>query len=215
MFLIMRRILEFLLVLCATSCACASSSEYDTDAIREAVRWQMTRYPESTLLDLYKAFFQDAYGPGHLLSDEPGAMDRMVGFLANECEYAREDASRCERYEKSGYHGNYYRVDLSVLNDDTVPFNDFAIALLESTRKAQLPDIEAWKREWNVIERQIRRMYPDLPGYRDDRAAIRSMLAEGSYASHHSRRYNEAYHPHYRLIERTIFENTILPRLGE
>lgn len=38
-----------------------------------------------------------------------------------------------------------------------------------------------------------------------------NILDQGKYASHHSIAYNEAYHPHYRLIEKTIFEKELLP----
>lgn len=34
----------------------------------EVVREQLARYPESSLRDLSKSFFQDACGAGHLLS---------------------------------------------------------------------------------------------------------------------------------------------------
>jgi hypothetical protein len=30
---------------------------------------------------------------------------------------------------------------------------------------------------------------------------------------HHSRRYNEAYHPHYRIVERSIFERELMQAL--
>ena len=32
------------------------------------VRWQMDNYPESRLIDLYKNFFQDKFGPGHMIT---------------------------------------------------------------------------------------------------------------------------------------------------
>lgn len=42
-------------------------------AVRQAVERQMQRYPKSTLKDLYKNFFQDKYGPGHLIGDTAAA----------------------------------------------------------------------------------------------------------------------------------------------
>lgn len=35
--------------------------------------WQMKTYPKSTLKDLYKNFFQDKFGPGHIISDTTSA----------------------------------------------------------------------------------------------------------------------------------------------
>lgn len=40
-----------------------------------------------------------------------------------------------------------------------------------------------------------------------------AILNQGQFASHHSAAFNEAYHPHYRLIEKTIFEIELLPLL--
>ena len=52
---------------------------------------QMTDYPESTLKDIYKNFFQDAFGPGHLMSDAEDAEKRMEAYLRSECEQAERD----------------------------------------------------------------------------------------------------------------------------
>ena len=53
--------------------------------------------------------------------------------------------------------------------------------------------------------------YACLPDFEADSEAIRALLKEGQYASHHSRQYENAYHPHYRLIEKGIFEKELLP----
>ena len=37
--------------------------------------------------------------------------------------------------------------------------------------------------------------------------------AQNKQAMHHSRAYNAAYHPHYRIVRRDIFEEEILPKL--
>ena len=39
------------------------------EQIRRAVERQLRMYPKSTLQDLYKNFFQDYFGPGHIVSD--------------------------------------------------------------------------------------------------------------------------------------------------
>ena len=46
-----------------------------------------------------------------------------------------------------------------------------------------------------------------------DLAAIDSLMAEGHYILHHSRIFNETYHPHYRIINRHIFEQQLKPAL--
>ena len=69
----------------------------------------------------------------------------------------------------------------------------------------------AWVKEWEQIEGIIATMELSLPNYNADAEAIAAMLAEGHYAVHHSRVYNEHYAPHYRIIAKDIFEKEILP----
>lgn len=51
----------------------------------------------------------------------------------------------------------------------------------------------------------------NLPDYSSDKVAIDSLLDAGKYVMHHSRAYGVAYHPHYRILRRDIFEKEILP----
>lgn len=43
------------------------------DHIKKAVLGELKHYPETQLRDIYKNFFQDAYGPGHLIPDSTHA----------------------------------------------------------------------------------------------------------------------------------------------
>ena len=51
----------------------------------------------------------------------------------------------------------------------------------------------------------------NLPHYQQDREFIDSILSVGKYAISHSPEYREAYRPHYRIVEMSIFENEIKP----
>ena len=44
-------------------------TEAQDASIRQAIVQQVETYPASTLKDIYKNFFQDAFGPGHLMSN--------------------------------------------------------------------------------------------------------------------------------------------------
>lgn len=193
-------------------CLCASAQTADT-MVRQAVAEQMSTYPASTLKDLYKSFFQDAFGPGHLISNAQDSEQRMRSYLEQECEMAKTEPNLCPDYELTGIHGRFYRVNLSVINDGRVPMESFLSAFLKSASQFSLPKVEDWRQEWISIEKSIRELGYRLPGQAQDSAAIMDILAQGKYASHHSEAYNAAYHPHYRLIEKEIFEREILPRL--
>ena len=46
-------------------------------------------------------------------------------------------------------------------------------------------------------------------------SSLLNEAARNSQAVHHSHRYNEAYHPHYRIVERRIFEERLLPLISK
>lgn len=185
----------------------------DRQMIISAIEQQMSDYPESTLKDIYKNFFQDAFGPGHLMSDADDAEEQMAEYLRNECEIAQSDIDPSPYYVRTGWHGRFYRVNLSVINEGKVPFDVFMGAFMESARNFEIPETEDWKNEWEMIENVFRECSYEVPDFSKDSTSIHNMLNRGEYASHHSERYQKAYHPHYRLIERDIFDRQILPLL--
>lgn len=67
-------------------------------------------------------------------------------------------------------------------------------------------DLEAWKCEWQNIERAVMTLYPTLEGLEEDSKAIAQLLSEGKYVMHHSCHYNAAYTPHYRIVSRKEYE---------
>ncbi len=78
-----------------------------------------------------------------------------------------------------------------------------------------LNDIEEWKTEWAEIESVIISMNLNLENFEEDLEIIHSVLEQGKYAVHHSEIYNSEYNPHYRIIEKSIFEKEILPLIDE
>lgn len=196
--------------------SCRGDGRYDTDAIRNAVISQMEEYPESELQDLYKNFFQDAFGPGHLLDDSEDARRGAEAYLRAECQAAMNDSvsgAGMPDYELIGWHHRFYRVNLSVINDGRIPFDVYLDAFMKSAQQFSLPSIDDWKREWAAIETEIRNLDYPIEGFEEDAREIHRILSEGQYALHHSDRYNDCYHPHYRLIEKSVFEEMLLPRL--
>lgn len=189
------------LILTKTTDCCPSS----VDKIKVAVERQLRDYPKSTLQDLYKSFFQDRFGPGHLVNDTASA-GRYLRYELNNAESFHENY-----YEPTGCDTNYYRVNLSVLKKNKVTYQQFFDAFLRSVKNVNLDDISEWKDEWAIIESVIVSMDLNLENFDDDLEMIHSILEQGEYAVHHSEIYNSEYHPHYRIIEKKIFEEEILP----
>ena len=174
-------------------------------AVRVAVERQIGDFPESSLADLYKSFFQDNFGPGHIVSDSVSAAAYIENELRQAGGYDRH------YYEPAGCGRQFYRVSLALIADSVVPFDVYINAFLESVKDVGPVDIERWRDEWHSIVKVIDEMNLGLPDYEADKAAIDSLLDLGRYVSHHSRRYNRLYQPHYRLMRRDIFERDIKP----
>ena len=187
--------------------ACSSPVKDFGSSVRQAVMWQMETYPESTLKDLYKNFFQDRFGPGHIIADTSAAADYLRRELASYSVVSGEAA------EPIGWEHNFCRVNLSVVKEGRIPFGIFLDAFVRSVNGIEPVPVGKWKEEWMAIEAVIRSMDFDIPGYEDDRAEILERLAEGNYVGHHSAAFNGAYSPHYRIVSRKIFEEELLPLL--
>lgn len=201
----MQRLVYTLLLSIAFVCAHAQTKCVDADAVRVAVERMVNDYPHSTLQDIYKSFFQDNFGPGHAVPDSAQA----AAWLCNEL--AKVDRLDVPLYEPTGYKGDYYRVSLAAIASGKVQADALLSAFLRSVRAVQPSEVEVWAKEWEQIESVIAAMDLSLPNYDADAKAIAAMLAEGHYAVHHSRVYNEHYAPHYRIIAKDIFEKEILP----
>ncbi|MDR1381377.1 MAG: hypothetical protein LBJ47_07850 [Tannerella sp.] len=184
-----------------------SCRDAESERIRTAVEKQLETYPQSTLQDLYKNFFQDCFGPGHIVSDTASA----GAYLDSELALSVPFSGAC--YEPTGHNGRFYRVNLSVIRDGLVSRDAFFDAFLRSVVDIPPVSIEEWKRDWGKIDAVIRTMHLPLAGYERDRAGIASLLEQGRYAMHHSEPFTEAYDPHYRIISREIFLKEIRPHL--
>ena len=183
------------------------SQQFDTLSIRAAIERQMMAYPESTLQDIYKSFYQDRFGPGHMITDTASVRQYLLYELSE-----NETASKVY-YEFTGSEGRYVRVYLSAVADSLITAEQLLDAFVRSANKDKGADVD-WESEWNCIVDVITKHDIILNGFDKDVA----MLYEASrnrQAVHHSRAYNEAYHPHYRIVERSIFENELRHLLTE
>jgi hypothetical protein len=184
-----------------------SCKETKEERIRIAVKDQLNVYPKSTLQDLYKNFFQDYFGPGHIVSDTLSA-----GAYLNRELVSFEQASGAY-YEPTGYNANFYRVNLSVIKEGIIARDTFFDAFVRSVGNIQTISLEEWKKEWKKIDSIIHTMDLSLANYEEEREKIFLLLKQGEYVLHHSELFSEAYDPHYRIIERKIFLKEIFPHL--
>ncbi len=186
-----------------------SCTSFYRENIQKAVEYQLANYPASKLTDLYKNFFQDSYGPGHLLSDSAEAMKYLKEEVRNTYDFSLHEPA-----EAIGYKHRFVRVDLFLVRNGTIPFELFTRAFLSSARSFEVPEIDQWRKEWQRILQVTKRYKGQIEEFGKDQVAIDSLLRSGNYVIHHSRAYLETYDPHYRIIRKDIFDRDLAPLIN-
>lgn len=179
------------------------------DSIAAALEYQICQYPESQYRDIYKLFMQDYFGPGHILADTASA----GAYLRRELQ--SEGPFEGPPYEKTGYKGNFFRVNLSLIRDGIVPYDTFFDAFTRSVNGIVPPDGAEWMATWEMIDGVIAGKDLHFPDEAEDREELGRQFAEGNYVVHHSRRYNESVRFRYRIMSKDLFEKEILPLLDK
>ena len=177
--------------------------------IRGFVSRQIETYPESRLLDIYKSCFQDYMGAEHLVSDR----QRVKAYLDEELQTTSLDDLMPWYYESCGVNGQYIRVSIRAIKENLITEDLLLDAFIRSANSEKRPSVESWRDEWHKIIGTIDQMEIGLSRMGQDRAFIDSILTVGKYAISHSPEYREAYRPHYRIVEKGIFEREIKPLL--
>ena len=194
----MRKLLLILALVCSFS---LFGQSIDTLAVRSAIERQLATYPESTMQDIYKSFYQEHFGPGHIISDTASARR----YLMRELSEMGETVS--PYFEPTGSQGDYIRVYLSAIADSQITAEQLLDAFVRSANSRQEPTV-SWMEKWEAIVSIIQANKMKVQGFETDLPLL-TEAAQNNQAVHHSRRYNEAYHPHYRIVERNIFEREL------
>ena len=203
-----------------------------TQKIEGFINNQMNTYPKSRLLDIYKSCFQDYMGADHLVSDK----QRVKAYLDEELNTTSLDDLMPWYYEPCGIDSCYFRVNIRAVKESIITEDQLLDAFIRSANSETRPSVKSWSERWHKIigtidsifvrhDSTIRastmvlaapsvdQMKLDLPNYQEDKQFIDSVLSVGKYAISHSPDYREAYRPHYRIVERSIFEKEIKPMI--
>ena len=180
-------------------------------SIEGFVNRQLQIYPKSRLLDIYKSCFQDYMGAEHLVSDR----QRVKAYLDEELNTTSLDDLMPWYYEPCGIDSSYYRVSIRAIKEGLISEDQLLDAFIRSACSETRPSVESWSERWHKMIGTIDQMKLDLPNYQEDKQFIDSVLSVGKYAISHSPDYREAYRPHYRIVERSIFEKELLLQLRE
>lgn len=173
--------------------------------IYRALLYQRDNYPFSQYRDVYKNFMQDYFGPGHILADTVAS----AKYLQKELE--ETDIFDGPDYEPTGFNGNFYRVNLRLLADETIPYKTFFDCFVESVQSIVPPDGEEWMKIWESIDSEIIKTDWTFENEEQDRQALSEQFSQGNYIVHHSKAFDDNTNFHYRIISKENFNNIILP----
>lgn len=179
------------------------SAQTRADSIRGSLKYQLEHYPASQYRDVYKNFMQDYFGPGHILNDTAAAGKYLSYELDNSAIFDGPD------FEPTGFEGNFYRVNLRLIKDGTIPYDIFFDAFVKSVQGIIPPDGETWMKIWSEIDNEIRSMGLTFENEEQDRAVLAEQFRQGNYIVHHSEAFNKANNFHYRIISKDIFNRDI------
>jgi len=179
------------------SCKEADSKK---ELIQNAILEEMRLHPEARLIDIYKFFFQGAFGPGHIIRDKQSALN----YLQNELQSMTDFDSVL--WQPVGYNKQYYRISLGLVKEGTLSEEELFNAFVQSADLSAVPSIEEWIEEWNFILNIIEAMNLKIINYEEDKSILDDMLEEGNILVHHSNIYRKLYHPHYRVVNNKQFE---------
>lgn len=174
-------------------------------------------FPQSNLQDFYKNCFQERFGTGHLVGNE--RRQGMIDYINNECYYMintehwRQYASATPDYEYNGFDGRYVRVNLGLVIDSLISAETLADCFIRGAFSIDSTEIADWHCRWDMMMVELQPYSRSIGSFSADSATLQSVFSKGQYAFHHSQRFNEAYHYHYRLIRGDIFRSEILPIL--
>lgn len=181
-----------------------TGTEFITDrAVNKAVAIMQAKYPKVTLYDIYKSFYQDNFGPGHIIPSKSTAKK----YLATE----RKGLTKYSvGAEPTGALGRYIRVDLNYVNNKKIKQSVYLKSLMNSVDNQQ-HDMKNWENEWSFILKCIMSSGIKIENIEAQNDEIEKRFSRGEYTMSHSEAFRNAYNPHYRIIKRSEYDNKIYP----
>ncbi len=143
-------------------------------------------FPEATLQDIYKLFYQAIFGTSHFIDSK----DKAKQMLENELLKLDTNVYPLEldiSYVLNIKRVSLYNIILKKISTDRLLNNFIAMS-----SKKQIFTNAVWIKEWQEIKQLTCDLYPSIT--QNVNVAI-----DTNTQLHHSQQYREHYQPHYRL----------------
>lgn len=191
------------------------SQSFDYNLNKSSIQYVLRKYPESTLIDLYKYFYQSRFGPEHFIKDSLIALKILQDELENEEISTYKSKPDSFLIEVLHPEKKYVRIDLSLVKDRIIPMQLLFTAFLQSSSKNDSTDYEKWKNDWREIISLIEKENFKIKNFYEDKSKIEAALKQNKLVFSHSSNYKNYYKPHYRIIEYRIFKTFLLPLIQQ
>lgn len=160
----------------------------------EAVENLLNTYPKLQLVDIYKSFYQDNFGPGHILGDSLAAKRYFYSELNDTTKWGGP------KYEYTGEGKNFVRLNMDLVREGIIPAEVYFQAFQNSLNKVKAPTDEVWIKEWTQIDSIVDSKGYQLINEEGDKKFINEKLKTKNFTVHHSDTFNSNYNFHYRII---------------
>lgn len=190
------------------------SNKVDYNVYLEQTQKILKKYPESTLIDVYKYFFQSRFGLEHLISDSLISLNLLKDELKSE-EIHNYKKNQSQLVEVLQPDKKFVRVDLSLVKSQIISLNLFFTAFLESFVKHDSADYSNWKKDWLEIVKKFEENNLKIKNFKEDKIKIENAFKINKIVFSHSESYKKNYKPHYRVIDYKIFQRFLLPYLKQ
>lgn len=176
------------------------------DTTRTALTKMLEQYPAATVQDVYKSFFQNHFGPGHLITDTAAVRAWSLQEIAE----TAADSVLNPYFEPTGADGRYVRVYLRCVNEGKITADQLLSAFFRSAQPVDESD-STWTKEWAELAETAIEL--GFPAGKEVLEELR-LAAQLNRAVRHSDAYRNAYRPHYRIVQKEIFEKELLPYIN-
>ena len=174
--------------------------EPPTWSVKELIEFQQQHHPRLGAQDVYKLFFEAAFGVGHVLADSSAAVSELLDELAS----VDSTSSGELLLEPISFYQDVVRVNLRPFKALNLNPSLLVKVMFQSARET-LPDTLLFTRLWNEFSSLVR--YGMLRFPADEVRVWNAKVEAGSIeAVHHSPEYTAADRPAYRVVKRDLFE---------
>ncbi len=173
--------------------------EATTQRLRRILTDQVARYSQMEIQDLYKLLFQGVMGSGHAISSP----DTARAWLERELESLPKGPDE-PMIDLISPDGDIVRVNLRPFMQSGGDTSSLLNAFVRTANEHR-GTTERLRLYWSFAERLAEDGH--LPFKQTDmRGFFKRMEEDGFPAVHHSTRYENAYHPAYRVIKQDFLE---------